>query len=100
MQEMCDWLDYQNGKFIDMELVEIVDQRNSENCLVYRYKANFQRNEILNEIRIWVNADGKFSGFIIREWNNEFPGRPYKQKIKFKDRDKVNSENSKTSVRK
>ncbi len=98
MQDMCDWLDHQNGKFIDMELVEIIDESHTSNSKVYRYKANFQRNEILNEIRIWVKTDGKFAGFIIREWKDEYPGGPYKRRQKF---DKaLNSENSGTSAQK
>jgi hypothetical protein len=76
MQHMCDWLDKQNGKFIDMQLIEVIDETYKRNCLVYRYKANFERNEVQNEIRIWVNRDGKFSGLIIRPWKDEYPGLP------------------------
>ena len=76
MQKACDVLDKRNGKFIDMELVEIIDDTFAGRSLIYRYKANFEKNEFLNEIRIWVNTDGKFSGIIFKEWKDEYV--PYK----------------------
>ena len=85
MQHMCDWLDKQNGKFIDMELIEIIDETYTSNCLVYRYKTNFERNDIVNELRIWVIPNGKFRGIIIREWKDEYPGRPYQKRGPLKD---------------
>ena len=60
----------------DMELVEIIDDTFAGKNLIYRYKANFEKNDFLNEIRIWVNMDGKFSGIIFREWKDEYI--PYK----------------------
>lgn len=76
MQKACDLLDKRNGKFIDMKLIEIIDDTFVGNCLIYRYKANFEKNDFLNEIRIWVNTDGKFSGIIFGEWKDEY--LPYK----------------------
>ena len=76
MQKACDVLDKRNGKFIDMELVEIIDDTFVGKSLIYRYKANFEKNDFLNEIRIWVNTDGKFSGIIFGEWKDEY--LPYK----------------------
>ena len=70
MQNGCDVLDERNGKFIDMELIEIIDDTYTGNSLIYRYKANFERNDFLNEVRIWVNTEGKFAGIIFREWKN------------------------------
>jgi hypothetical protein len=72
MQYTCDVLDKRNGKFIDMKLIEVIDETYFNRCNVYRYKANFERNEFLNEIRIWVNLDGKFAGIISREWKDEY----------------------------
>lgn len=76
MQKACDVLDERNGKFINMELIEIIDDTFAGKSLIYRYKANFEKNDFLNEIRIWVNTDGKFSGIIFREWKDEYI--PYK----------------------
>ena len=76
MQKACNVLDERNGKFINMELIEIIDDTFAGNSLIYRYKANFEKNDFLNEIRIWVNTDGKFSGIIFREWKDEYI--PYK----------------------
>lgn len=68
MQKSCDYFDNVHGKFIDMQLIEIIDNTFISNNLIYRFKANFERNEFLNEIRIWVNIDGKFAGIGYREW--------------------------------
>lgn len=76
MQKACNVLDERNGKFINMELIEIIDDTFAGKSLIYRYKANFEKNDFLNEIRIWVNTDGKFSGIIFREWKDEYI--PYK----------------------
>jgi hypothetical protein len=76
MQHACDVLDERNGKFIDMKLIEIIDDSFGSNTKIYRYKANFERNEFLNEVRIWVKPDGKFAGIIWKEWKNEYI--PYK----------------------
>ncbi|CAM3757395.1 hypothetical protein FLGE108171_13805 [Flavobacterium gelidilacus] len=72
MQRSCDVLDKRNGKFIDMKLIEIIDDTFLRKNLIYRYKANFERNDYLNEIRIWVKTDGKFAGIIYRKWNDNF----------------------------
>lgn len=71
MQHTCDALDKRNGKFIDMKLIEIIDDYNV-GSKVYRFKANFERNEFLNEIRIWVKPNGKFAGIVIREWADQY----------------------------
>ncbi|WP_339836732.1 hypothetical protein [uncultured Flavobacterium sp.] len=72
MQNFCDILDKRNGKFIDMKLIEIIDNTFTNNYLVYRYKANYERNEFLNEIRIFVQTNGKFAGIGYREWKDEY----------------------------
>ena len=76
MQKACNVLDERNGKSINMELIEIIDDTFAGKSLIYRYKANFEKNDFLNEIRIWVNTDGKFSGIIFGEWKDEY--LPYK----------------------
>lgn len=77
MQHACDVVDKRNGKFIDMELVEVIDDTFTNNCKVYRYKGNFERNEFVNEIRIWLGTNGKFQGIIWKEWKDEYT--PYKK---------------------
>ena len=77
MQHACDALDKSNGKFIDMKLIEVIDDTFTKSCKVYRYKGNFERNEFLKEIRIWLRTDGKFQGIIIQEWKDEYI--PYKK---------------------
>jgi len=72
MQQACDVLDERNGKFIDMKLIEIIDDSFGSNTKIYRYKANFEKNEFLNEIRIWVKSDGRFAGIIWKEWKDEY----------------------------
>lgn len=76
MQHACDVLDDRNGKFIDMTLIEVVDDTYVNNTKIYRYKANFERNDFVNEVRIWLKNDGKFAGIIWREWKDEY--LPYK----------------------
>lgn len=76
MQHFCDVVDKRNGKFIDMKLIEVVDETFSGNSKVYRYKANFERNDFLVEVRIWLRTDGKFQGIIWKEWEDKYI--PYK----------------------
>jgi hypothetical protein len=77
MQHACDILDKRNGKFIDMNLVEVIDDTYSGTSKIYRYKANFERNDFLNEVRIWYGTDGRFQGIIWKEWIDEYT--PYKK---------------------
>lgn len=77
MQHACDALDKTNGKFIDMQLVEVIDDTYSHNSKVYRYKGNFERNDVVREIRIWLGTNGKFQGIIWKEWIDEYT--PYKK---------------------
>ena len=77
MQHACDVVDKRNGKFINMNLVEVIDNTYSENSKIYRYKANFERNDFVNEVRIWLGIDGKFQGIIWKEWKDEYT--PYKK---------------------
>lgn len=72
MQHACDVVDERNGKFIDMQLIEVIDDTYRNNVKVYRYKANFERNDFLTEVRIWLRTDGKFQGIIWREWKDEY----------------------------
>lgn len=72
MQHFCDIIDKRNGKFIDMKLIEIIDNTFTNRYLIYRYKANFERNDFLNEVRIWVRTDGKFGGIAYKEWKDEY----------------------------
>ncbi|WP_339836735.1 hypothetical protein [uncultured Flavobacterium sp.] len=72
MQKSCDYFDSVHGKFIDMELIEIIDDTYTNNSLIYRYKANFEKNIPLKEIRIWVQKNGKFSGIIYQDWKDEY----------------------------
>jgi hypothetical protein len=76
MQHACDVLDKRNGKFIDMKLIEVIDATYTDGSKIYRYKANFERNDFLNEVRVWYTNDGKFAGIIWKEWKDEY--LPYK----------------------
>jgi hypothetical protein len=76
MQNACDALDKTNGKFIDMKLVEVIDDTYLHNSKVYRYKGNFVRNDVAREIRIWLGNNGKFQGIIWKAWQDEYT--PYK----------------------
>ena len=77
MQHACDVLDKRNGKFIDMKLIEVIDDTFTSNSKIYRYKGNFEKNDYLVEIRIWLGTDGKFQGIIWKEWQDEY--FPYKK---------------------
>jgi len=76
MQHACDVLDKRNGKFIDMKLIEVIDDTFTGGSKIYRYKANFEKNDFVNEVRIWLNTDGKFAGIIWKEWKDDYI--PYK----------------------
>lgn len=72
MQKACNALDKTNGKFIDMKLIEVIDDTFTNNSKIYRYKGNFVRNDVVREIRIWLGTDGKFQGIIWKEWQDEY----------------------------
>lgn len=78
MQNACDAIGKTNGKFIDMKLIEVIDDTYTSNSKVYRYKGNFERNDVVREIRIWLGTDGKFQGIIWKEWQDEYT--PYTKK--------------------
>lgn len=80
MQHFCDVIAKRNGKFIDMALIEVIDDTYTGNSKIYRYKANFERNEFLNEVRIWLGTDGKFQGIIWKKWEDDYI--PYTKKGK------------------
>ena len=77
MQNACDAIGKTNGKFIDMKLIEVIDDTYASNSKVYRYKGNFDRNDVVREIRIWLGTDGKFQGIIWKQWQDEY--LPYKK---------------------
>lgn len=77
MQHACDALGKTNGKFIDMKLIEIIDDTYIHGSKIYRYKGNFERNDVVREIRIWLGTDGKFQGIIWKKWDDEY--LPYKK---------------------
>jgi hypothetical protein len=79
MQYACDVLDKRNGKFIDMKLIEVIDDTFTGNSKIYRYKGNFEKNDYLIEIRIWLGTDGRFQGNIWKKWEDEYI--PYTKKI-------------------
>ncbi len=77
MQNACDALDQTNGKFIDMKLIEVIDDTYLHGSRIYRYKGNFERNDVVREIRIWLGTDGKFQGIIWKKWEDDY--LPYKK---------------------
>jgi hypothetical protein len=77
MQHACDDIGKTNGKFIDMKLIEVIDDTYTHGSKIYRYKGNFERNDVVREIRIWLGTDGKFQGIIWKEWQDEYT--PYKK---------------------
>ena len=78
MQNACDALDRTNGKFINMKLIEVIDDTYTHNSKIYRYKGIFERNDVVREIRIWLGTDGKFQGIIWQKWEDEYT--PYSKK--------------------
>jgi hypothetical protein len=72
MQYVCDVLDKTNGKIIDMKLVEVIEENATSNSKIYRYKGNFERNDVVREIRIWLGTDEKFQGIICKTWKDGY----------------------------
>jgi hypothetical protein len=85
MQYACDVVDKRNGKFIDMKLMEVIDDTFMHGVKIYRYKGNFERNDYLVEIRIWLRTDGKFEGIIWKKWEDEYA--PYQKQTKSNSKD-------------
>lgn len=67
-----------SGKFVDMELVEVIGSvDDKEFGKIFRYKGRFQKREFINEIRIWVTKEEKIDGIIWQEWKDEY--EPYQK---------------------
>ena len=57
--------DYQTLEFYSKTVLQ------HNNLEVYRFKAQFNRNDAI-EIRTVLNSDGKLAGFFIIPWKNHF----------------------------
>lgn len=70
-QKSCEELNKRNGKFIDMQLVEVIGNKELGNK-VYRYIGKFERNDSPTEIRIWGGKEGKYQGIVWQEWKDDY----------------------------
>ena len=69
-QQTCELLKNKYGKFRSMEFVEAMQQPESNEYTIYRFKGNFKEAIKLPEIRITIDQTGKLAGFFTTKWND------------------------------
>ena len=59
------------GSFIDLKLMEI-HKNNTENSLIFRYKAQYEHDNANKELRVTLNEENKVSSLKTMEWVDSF----------------------------
>lgn len=59
------------GSFKDLKLIE-VHKNNTENALIFRYKAIFEHSNANKELRLTLNEENKVSSLKTTNWNDSF----------------------------
>lgn len=59
------------GSFKDLNLIEII-KNNTENELIFRYKAIFQHSNANKELRVTLNEENKISSLRTMNWTDAF----------------------------
>lgn len=60
-----------HGNFKDIKLIEIY-KNSTENALIFRYKAFFERENANKELRVTLNNENKVSSLKTMEWTDSF----------------------------
>lgn len=66
ISKTCQKILTRNGKFIDLNLIEIIQDHETEN-LLFRYKIEYEKKYFERELFITVNSDGKVSEIKTKE---------------------------------
>lgn len=68
---ICNKIRQEYGNFIDMELIEVIHLKSS-NENVYRFKAKYHKNRGIKEVRVTMNSDNKASAINSKVWKDEY----------------------------
>lgn len=66
LSKACQKILFKNGKFIDIELMEIT-QDTLTNDLVFRYKIDYEKKYFQRELYITINSEGKVAAMKTKE---------------------------------
>ncbi len=66
MTLICQKINQRNGKFIDLKLIDVIRDTQSEDQ-VFRYNINYQKKFFKRELKITINSEGKISAVSTRE---------------------------------
>ena len=66
MNLICQKINQRNGKFIDLNLINVV-QYTTSNDLVFRYNINYEKKFFERELKVTVNSNGKISAISTKE---------------------------------
>jgi hypothetical protein len=66
MTIICQKINQRNGKFIDLKLIDVIRDTQSEDQ-VFRYNINYQKKNFKRELKVTINSEGKISAISTRE---------------------------------
>lgn len=66
LSKACQKILFKNGKFVDIELVEITQDTQTDD-LVFRYKIDYEKKYFQRELYITINSEGKVAGMKTKE---------------------------------
>lgn len=71
LSSTCRKFSIKYGQFEDIRLVEVI-KNNSDNTLVFRYKADYQRKFAQKELQVTLNSDNKVSAIRSTDWTDVY----------------------------
>ena len=66
LSETCKKINFRNGKFISIDLIEIKQDKVNEQY-IFKYNINYEKKYFRRELTVFVNADNKVSAMSTKE---------------------------------
>jgi hypothetical protein len=66
ISETCKKINFRNGKFIDLKLIEVSKDKDTDD-LIFKYDIDYEKKLYKREIRITVNTENQVSEIITKE---------------------------------
>lgn len=71
LSSTCRKFSIKYGQFEDIRLVEVI-KNNSDNTLIFRYKADYQRKFAQKELQVTLNNENKVSSIRSTDWTDAY----------------------------
>lgn len=71
LSSTCRKFSIKYGQFEDIRLVEVI-KNNSDNTLIFRYKADYQRKFAQKELQVTLNNENKVSAIRSTDWSDAY----------------------------